>query len=96
VSSTRAWLKAFDASAQWVPKRIVPGHGRVTDLATARSQTRDYLDALRSRMKHAVDQGVDISEAVNSFDAKPFVHLTNAAELRPGNASRTYLEVERE
>lgn len=31
-----------------------------------------------------------------SFDAKPFLHLSNAAELNPGNASRTYLEVERE
>ena len=96
VSNTRAWLEAIDALAQWAPKRIVPGHGRVTDIATARSQTRDYLYSMRSHMQRAVEQGVDVSEAVKSFNVKPFLNLANAADLNPGNASRTYLEVERE
>jgi glyoxylase-like metal-dependent hydrolase (beta-lactamase superfamily II) len=96
VSSTRAWLEAFAALEQLTPQHIVPGHGRVTDLAAARSQMRAYLEALRAHMKRAVEQGTDVSEAVKSFDAKPFLHLSNAAELNPGNASRTYLEVERE
>ena len=96
VSSTRAWLEAFAALEQWAPRRIVPGHGRVTDLAAARSETRAYLEALRAHMKRAVEQGVDVSEAVKSFDTKPFLHLSNATELNPGNASRTYLELERE
>lgn len=96
VSSTRAWLEAFAALEQWAPQRIVPGHGRVTDLAAARAQTKAYLETLRARMKRAVEQGVDVSEAVKSFDAKRFLHLSSAAELSPGNASRTYLEVEHE
>lgn len=96
VSSTRAWLDAFAAREQLAPKRIVPGHGRLTDLATARAQTRAYLEALRAHMKRAVEQGIDVSEAVKSFNLAPFLHLTNAGELNPGNASRTYLEVERE
>ena len=96
VSSTRAWLDAFAALEQLAPRRIVPGHGRVTDLATARAQTRAYLEALRAHMKRAVEQGTDVSEAVKSFNLTPFLHLSNAGELNPGNASRTYLEVERE
>lgn len=96
VSSTRAWLDAFAVLEQLAPQHIVPGHGRVTDLATARSQTRAYLDALRAHMKRAVEQGVDVGEAVKSFDARPFLQLSSAAELNPGNASRTFLEVERE
>jgi hypothetical protein len=40
-------------------------------------------------MKRAVEQGVDVSEAVRSFDARPFLHPSSAAELNPGNASRT-------
>lgn len=96
VSSTRAWLEAFAALEQWAPLRIVPGHGKVTGLAAARVQTQDYLAALRAHMKHAVEQGIDVSEAVKSFDAKPFLHLFNAVELNPGNASRAYLEAERE
>jgi glyoxylase-like metal-dependent hydrolase (beta-lactamase superfamily II) len=63
VSSTKAWLDAFTALEQLAPKHIVPGHGRVTDLATARAQTRAYLEALRAHMKRAVDQGADVSEA---------------------------------
>jgi hypothetical protein len=47
-------------------------------------------------MTLAVERGTDVSEAVKSVDARPLLHLSNAAELNPGNASRTYLEVERE
>lgn len=96
VSSTRNWLETFTALEQLAPRHIVPGHGRVTDLTTARTQTRAYLEALRAHMKRAVDQGVDLAEAVKTFDARPWLHLLNAADLMPGNANRTYLELERE
>ena len=78
------------------PRVLVPGHGRVTDLATARADTQAYLLALRAHMRKAVDDGTDVSAAVRSFDARPFTRLLNAAELMPGNGSRTYLELERE
>lgn len=96
VSNTRAWLQAFAVVEQLAPAVIVPGHGRVTDLAAPRQQTRDYLLQLRTHMRKAVDDGADISSAIRSFDLAPFRHLANAADLHPGNASRTYLEVERE
>lgn len=83
VSSTRAWVEALNALAQWNPKRIVPGHGRITDSKTAKAQSHDYLQAMRSHMQRAVEQGVDISEAVKSFNVKPFMNLANAAELHP-------------
>jgi glyoxylase-like metal-dependent hydrolase (beta-lactamase superfamily II) len=96
VSSTRAWLDAFGALKALGPQRIVPGHGRVTDLATATRDTQEYLQALRAHMRRAVDQGIDVGEAVKTFDAGPFLNLILAAELHPGNANRVYLEVERE
>lgn len=96
VSNTRAWLASFAQVESLQPAVIVPGHGSVTTLATARQQTRDYLLALRAHMKKAVDDGVDVSAAVRSFDGTRWRGLLNAAELAPGNASRTYLEVERE
>ena len=96
VSNTRRWLDTFAVIEQLRPVALVPGHGRVTDVATAKADTQAYLLALRSHMKKAVDDGVDVSAAVKTFDAAPFMHLRNAAELMPGNASRTYLEVERE
>lgn len=96
VSNTKQWLATFDVIEQLAPARLVPGHGRVTDVATARADTRAYLEALRAHMKKAVDDGTDISAAIRSFDARPFMRLLNAADLHPGNASRTYLEMERE
>ncbi|MDE2417701.1 MAG: MBL fold metallo-hydrolase [Burkholderiales bacterium] len=95
-SQSKPWLATFAEIERLAPLRIVPGHGRVTDLSTAQADTRDYLVALRNHMKKAVDDGVDMSTAVKSFDAKPFMRLLNAADLMPGNASRTYLELERE
>lgn len=96
MSRTKAWLDTFAAIEALSPERIVPGHGRVCSLDQARRETRDYLTALRAHMKRAVDEGVDMSAAIKSFDARPFAHLLNAAELMPGNASRVYLELERE
>lgn len=96
VSSTRAWLAALDTLEKLAPRHIVPGHGRVTDRSTAARQTRAYLVAMRTHMKRAVDEGMDISEAVRAFDLTPFMHLANVTELHPGNASRIYLEIERE
>jgi glyoxylase-like metal-dependent hydrolase (beta-lactamase superfamily II) len=96
VSSTRHWLQAFEVVEALAPTHIVPGHGRVTDLATARTQTRDYLVALRGQMKRAVDEGTDPSTAARGFDSTRWQHLRNADELLLGNASRVYLEVERE
>lgn len=96
VSNTAAWVAGLEEVSTLAPSRIVPGHGRVTDLATATEQTGRYLRALRTHMKRAVDDGTDVSAAIRSFDASPWRGLANSAELHPGNASRTYLEVERE
>jgi glyoxylase-like metal-dependent hydrolase (beta-lactamase superfamily II) len=94
MSRTKAWLATFAEIERLDPARIVPGHGRVCGLAQAQADTRDYLLALRAHMKKAVDDGTDISAAVKSFDDRAYTRLLNAAELMPGNASRTYLELE--
>jgi glyoxylase-like metal-dependent hydrolase (beta-lactamase superfamily II) len=96
VSNTRRWLDTFAVIEDLQPRVLVPGHGRVTDLATAKADTQAYLLALRAHMKKAVDDGTDVSAAVRTFDTRPFIRLLNAAELMPGNGSRTYLELERE
>ncbi len=96
VSHTGNWLDTFAVIEQIGPEVLVPGHGDVTDVATASADTQAYLLALRAHMKKAVDDGVDLGAAVRSFDSQPFMRLLNAADLMPGNASRTYLELERE
>ena len=96
VSNNRAWLATFEVIEALQPAHIVPGHGQVTTLEVARRETRDYLRALRTHMKKAVDAGQDMGAASRAFDAGPWLTLRNTADLNPGNASRTYLEIERE
>jgi glyoxylase-like metal-dependent hydrolase (beta-lactamase superfamily II) len=96
VSNTKRWLDSFAVIEQLNPQVMVPGHGSVTNVATAKADSQALLMALRAHMKKAVDDGTDVSAAVKSFNAAPFMRLLNAAELMPGNASRTYLELERE
>lgn len=96
VSHSGRWLASFSEIERLTPRVLVPGHGRVTELAQAQAETRDYLQALRTHMKRAVDEGQDIGAAIKTFDGRRFERLRNAAELMPGNASRVYLELERE
>ena len=96
VSCTKTWLASFAVIDELKPQIIVPGHGQVTNLATAQAQTRDLLQALRAHMGKAVEAGEDISAAVKRFDAKPFAHLKHADVWIPQLANQTYLEMERE
>lgn len=95
-SRTKTWLESFEMIDQIQPMIIVPGHGKVTDLATARKDTRDLLLALRQQMGQAVAQGTDLNTAVKGFDAAPFKHLQHADVWLPQLANLTYLEMERE
>ena len=95
-SNTRHWVESFELIESLQPHRIVPGHGQVCDLSRAQADTGSYLRALRAHMAKAVADMEGLSTAIQSFDASPYMRLLNAADLHPGNASRTYLELERE
>jgi hypothetical protein len=92
--STERWLASFEAVEKLSPQVIVPGHGAVTDLDKARRETRDYLMLLWDHMRRAVDEGLDLQTAIDTLDQSSFGHLANYDELKGGNASRTYLELE--
>jgi glyoxylase-like metal-dependent hydrolase (beta-lactamase superfamily II) len=96
VSSSRDWLASFEEMEKLNPKVIVPGHGRVCDLAKARAQTRDYLVLLRNHMRQALDGGLDLQTAIDALDQGAYRHLANWELLKGGNASRVYLEMEAE
>lgn len=96
VSNTKNWLASFEAMEKLGPKQIVPGHGKVCDLAKAKRDTKDYLVLLRTHMKTSLDKGLDLQTAINTLDQSRFKHLLNYDALKGGNASRTYLEMEME
>ena len=96
VSKTQTWAQSFAALQALKPQVVVPGHGRVTNLAQAQKDTGALLSALRAHMGKAVDAGTDMGAAVNSFDAAPFKHLQHVDVWLPQLANRTYLEMEME
>ena len=96
VSNSKTWLNAVKVIENLAPQHFVPGHRKVSTLAVARADTTDYLLALRGHMKKAVDEDLDMSAVVRSFNDTPYTRLLNAADLMPGNANRVCLELERE
>ena len=96
VSKTKTWVESFKALEALNPKVVVPGHGRVTLLAQAQKDTGDLLKALRAHMSKAVEDGLELSTAVKSFDAAPYKHLKHVEVWLPQLANRTYLEMELE
>lgn len=93
-SSASGWLQSFEEMAKLQPTLIVPGHGDVCDLPKAKRETADYLRRLLDHMSKAVDQGLDLQEAIDSLDQSAFAYLPNYELLKGGNANRVYLEAE--
>jgi glyoxylase-like metal-dependent hydrolase (beta-lactamase superfamily II) len=96
VSRTKTWLASFEALEQLNPRVVVPGHGDVTTLQHAKKDTGNLLKAMRAHIGKAVEEGVDMSTAVNTFDTKPFAHLKHVEVWLPQLLNRTYLEMEME
>jgi glyoxylase-like metal-dependent hydrolase (beta-lactamase superfamily II) len=93
-SNATAWLASFAEMERLQPRVIVPGHGAICDLPKAQSETRDYLQLLVDHMQRAVDGMIDLQEAIDTLDQSAFRHLANYDQLKGGNASRLYLEME--
>ena len=96
VSSTKHWLRSFEALEALQPRVVGPGHGQVTNLAQAQRDTGRLLRAWREHMGKALDAGTDISTAVNNFEAAPFKHLKHLDVWLPQLANLTCLEMEQE
>lgn len=88
------WLESFAQMERLQPRVIVPGHGRVSDLAQAQRQSRDYLQRLVTHMQRAVDEMLDLQKAIDTLDQSAWRGLAHFDLLRGGNASRVYLERE--
>jgi glyoxylase-like metal-dependent hydrolase (beta-lactamase superfamily II) len=95
-SSVTGWIAAYERLRGLDAVAFVPGHGKPERLAAFEQPTLAYLKALKAHMDAAFKKGIDSSTAVRTFDAGPWRHLANFAELSERNASLAYLESERE
>lgn len=90
------WVAAAGRLRTLEAKLFVPGHGDPGPLADFEQPTYTYLHALLAHMDKAIENGTDISDAINSFDDDNWKDLANFTELSGRNASLTYLEREAE
>ncbi len=94
-SNAEAWLDAFKRIQTISPKTIVPGHGSVTDMATANAHTGDYLEFVVKGVKKYAEDMAGVEAAVKNLSKAPqFKNLANFDELHLGNVSRAYLRLE--
>ncbi|MDP3123301.1 MAG: MBL fold metallo-hydrolase, partial [Thiobacillus sp.] len=94
-SSVKNGQRAFKAMAALKPVRIVPGHGRVCDLAQAQRESGDYYDFLADKIGTAAREMEPMDATLERYaDLPAFRHLQNYNELHRGNMNRTFTQFE--
>lgn len=94
-SSVQKGQQAFKAMAALRPAHIVPGHGRVCDLARAQRDTGDYYDFLAHTIGAAAREMEPMDEVLKRHTELPaFRHLENYDSLHRANMNRAFTEFE--
>jgi len=94
-SSVHNGQQAFHALAALAPARIVPGHGRVCDLAQAQRETGDYYDFLAGKVGVAAREMEPMDATLDRYaDLPEFRHLQNYGDLHRANMNRAFTEFE--
>ncbi|ODU13018.1 MAG: MBL fold metallo-hydrolase [Thiobacillus sp. SCN 64-35] len=94
-SSVQNGQRAFKALAALAPLHIVPGHGRVCDLAQAQRETGDYYDFLANRVGAAAKEMEPMDATLDRHaDLPEFRHLQNYDDLHRANMNRAFVEFE--
>ena len=74
---------------------FIPGHGKPAKLETGfKKSTLEYLIHLNQHMTSAVEDGLDLQDAVDSLDQSRWNYLENFDLLSERNAHQVYLERE--
>jgi glyoxylase-like metal-dependent hydrolase (beta-lactamase superfamily II) len=94
-SSVRHGQQAFQALEALKPDLIVPGHGRVCDLARARRDTGDYYDLLVDKVGAAASAMEPMQATLDRYmDLPQFRRLENYDSLHRANMNRAFTEFE--
>lgn len=94
-SSVGNGQRAFHRLAALKPARIVPGHGRVCDLAQAQRETGDYYDFLVDKVGAAAKEMEPMDATLDRYaDLPEFRHLVNYGDLHRANMNRAFTEFE--
>ena len=87
------WIESFDVMAQLAPKKVIPGHGPPTDIATIRQYTQGYLKFLVAAVNKILEEDGDLGDAY-AIDQSEYAHLNTFEELAVKNAGRLFQTME--
>jgi glyoxylase-like metal-dependent hydrolase (beta-lactamase superfamily II) len=94
-SNVRKAHQAFERLLALSPAHVVPGHGRVTNMAQAQKETGDYYQFLIANIGTAARNLESMSETLDKFmSPAQFKHLQNFEELHRGNMNRVFVDFE--
>lgn len=93
-SRVAGWIEAYERLREFGDFQFVPGHGNPGILANFEQPTYKYLTTLKQYMDQAVDEGVDLQDAIGSLDQSPWKDLADFDALAGGNAHQAYLQSE--
>jgi len=94
-SSVKKGQQAFHALEALDPKHVVPGHGRITDMAQAKRESGDYEDFLANVIGKAAQDMESLPDTLAKHaDLPQFRHLHNYDDLHRANMNRAFVEFE--
>jgi hypothetical protein len=77
------------------PKTLVPGHGRICDLAQAQRESGDYYDFLVDTIGAAAQAMEPLDATLDRYaDLPQFRHLENYQGLHRANMNRAFTQME--
>jgi len=90
---TADWVSSFNKMRELPIKKVIPGHGSPTDLATITKYTRDYLVYLREQCAAIIEDDGDMNDAYE-IDQSAYSDQDVFDILARKNAGRIFREVE--
>jgi quinoprotein relay system zinc metallohydrolase 2 len=92
--SIRGWLAMMDELGKESAKRVVPGHGPVSQWPTALTDERRYLEILAADVKALIVKGASIQVAANTAASAERTRWQLFDDYNARNATAAYSEIE--
>lgn len=92
-TDVRRWLEIWPQIEALGASIVIPGHGDVTDMATVRHFTVDYLEFMLSNITRLIDDGDGLMDAYD-IDQSQFMQWKTFRELSKLNAEKLFRKME--
>ncbi|MDC9727443.1 MAG: MBL fold metallo-hydrolase [Candidatus Thioglobus sp.] len=91
--NAQSWVDVFEKMAEFKPEHVVPGHGRVSDLAIATKNTQQYLKFLINKIGNILENDGDMLEA-SKINQSEFHFLSGHQDIAGKNAQWVFEQME--